>query len=235
LSFYLRQLDQASAQGLATVSSARLAAALGSTAAQVRKDLNRFGQLGRPGVGYGVEELRRTVRQLLGVDRRWPVAVVGVGNLGRALTRYRGFRERSFDVVALFDADPAILGTTVAGIKVSPLSKVSKVVAERGVRLAILTVPAEAAQGAADALVRAGVAGILNFAPATLRVPAGVALYPADLTVFLEQLSCQVSGVGFAALRNSPKSVRRTAGRGEGRIGVDRGRQSGKIEVFGKG
>ena len=198
LSFYLRQLDQTSAQGLATISSARLAAALGSTAAQVRKDLSRFGQFGRPGVGYGVEDLRRTIRQLLGVDRRWPVAVVGVGNLGRALTRYRGFRERNFDVVALFDTDPAVLGTTVAGITVSPLAEATAVVAKRGVRLAILTVPAEAAQGAADALIRAGVAGILNFAPTTVRVPAGVALYPADLTVFLEQLSCQVSG-GAAA------------------------------------
>jgi redox-sensing transcriptional repressor len=216
LSFYLRQLDQAAGQDPATISSARLAAGLGSTAAQVRKDLSRFGQLGRPGVGYAVEELRRTIRQVLGVDRRWPVAVVGVGNLGRALTRYRGFRERSFDVVALFDTDPAILGTTIAGIRVSPLRALDTVVAKRGVRLAILTVPAEAAQGAADALVRAGVAGILNFAPVTLRVPAGVALYPADLTVFLEQLSCQVSGAGFAAGPGSPKSVgriRRTADR----------------------
>jgi len=210
LSLYLRHLDQTSAQGLTTISSARLASALGSTAAQVRKDLSRFGQFGRPGVGYAVEELRRTIRQLLGVDRRWPVAVVGVGNLGRALTRYRGFRERSFDVVALFDTDPAIVGTTVSGIRVSRLKEATAVVAKRGVRLAILTVPAEAAQGAADALVRAGVAGILNFAPTTLRVPPGVALYPADLTVFLEQLSCQVSGAGAEPVssRGRPTSAR---------------------------
>ena len=166
---------------------------MGTTAAQVRKDLSRFGQFGRPGVGYQVEELRYAIRRILGVQRRWPVAVVGVGNLGRALARHRGFSERNFDVVALFDSDPTIVGASVAGVEVSPMEELAKIVAERGVRLAILTVPAEAAQKAAEALVRAGVMGIVNFAPTTVRVPPGIALHPADLTVLLEQLSCQVA------------------------------------------
>ena len=200
---YLRHLDEAAARGLETISSAQLAVALGATAAQVRKDLSRFGQFGRPGVGYRVEDLCHAIRRILGVDRRWPVAVVGVGNLGRALARYRGFRERNFDVVALFDADPSIVGTSVAGVKVSPMEDLQEVVAERGVRLAILAVPASAAHQAARALVEAGVAGILNFAPTTIRVPEEVALYPADLTVLLEQLSCQVStGGGRRDARN---------------------------------
>lgn len=196
LSLYLRHLDEAAARGLETVSSAQLAVALGATAAQVRKDLSHFGQFGRPGVGYRVEDLRHAIRRILGVDRRWAVAVVGVGNLGRALARYRGFREHNFDIVALFDIDPRVVGSVVAGVEVSPMEDLERVVAERGVRLAILTVPAAAARQVAQDLVRAGVAGILNFAPTTIRVPAGVALYPADLTVLLEQLSCQISTMG---------------------------------------
>jgi len=193
LSLYLRHLDHAADQGSETTSSAQLAAALGATAAQVRKDLSLFGQFGRPGVGYQVEELRQAIRRILGVDRRWPVAVVGVGNLGRALARYREFAERNFDVVALFDIDPAKVGSRIGGVVVSSMEDMDKVVAECGVRLALLAVPAHAAQKAAEALVRAGVTGILNFAPAVVRLPARVVLYPADVSVLLEQLSCQVS------------------------------------------
>ena len=190
LSLYLRHLDHVASQGLEATSSAQLAAGLGTTATQVRKDLSRFGQFGRPGVGYQVQGLRQAIRRILGVDRRRKVAVVGVGNLGRALAHHRGFPERNFDVVALFDTDPETVGTSIGGVKVSPMDALATVVAERGVRLAMLTVPAEAAQRAADALVNAGVTGILNFAPVTIRVPAGVALYTADLTVLLEQLAC---------------------------------------------
>ena len=210
LSLYLRHLDHAAAQGLGTISSAQLAAALGGTAAQVRKDLSRFGQFGRPGVGYQVEDLRRAVRRILGVDRRWQVAVVGVGNLGRALARHQGFPQRNFDVAALFDVDPGTVGTFVEGVEVSAMDRLREVVAERNIRLAMLTVPAEAAQAAADALAKAGVEGILNFAPISVRVPSGVALYPADLTVLLEQLSC--------AARCVPAARAAEAGP-EGRIG----------------
>jgi len=190
LSLYLRHLDHVASQGLEATSSAQLAADLRTTAAQVRKDLSRFGQFGRPGVGYQVEDLRQAIRRILGVDRRRKVAVVGVGNLGRALARHQGFPERNFDVAALFDTDPKTVGTFIGGVKVSPMDVLAEVVAERGVRFAMLTVPAGSAQRAADALVRAGVAGILNFAPVTVRVPAGVALYTADLTVLLEQVAC---------------------------------------------
>jgi len=203
LSLYLRHLDHVASQGLTTISSAQLGSSLGATAAQVRKDLSRFGQFGRPGVGYDVKDLSQAIRRILGVDRRWPVAVVGVGNLGRALARYGGFAERSFDVVALFDSDPAKVGSRVAGVVVSPMEDAPKVVAERGVKLALLSVPADAAQRATDVLVRAGVVGILNFAPITVQVPASVALYTADIVVLLEQLSSQVlaSGAGPRAVK----------------------------------
>ena len=193
LSFYLRELERAASQGRTTISSAQLAGSLATTAAQVRKDFSLFGQFGRPGVGYDIEELCRTIRAILGVDRRWPVAVVGVGNLGRALARHAGFAQRNFNVVALFDIDPAKVGTSVAGVTVSPMEDMAGVLAERGVKLALLTGPADAAQQAAQALVKAGVAGILNFAPMPIRVPGSVVVHPVELTVMLEQLSCEVS------------------------------------------
>lgn len=205
LSFYLRELDQVASRDRPTVSSAQLATSLGTTAAQVRKDFSLFGQLGRPGVGYDVEELGQAIRRILEVDRRWPVAVVGIGNLGRALARHGGVAERNFDVVALFDTDPAKVGTRVAGVAVSPMEDMARVIAERGVKLAILTVPADAAQQAAEALVRAGVAGILNFAPIAVRASGRAVIHPVDLTVMLEQLSCEV-GARAAKGRTVPAS-----------------------------
>jgi len=192
LSFYLRQLDHFLTEGVTTVSSARLAATLRTSAAQVRKDLSHFGQFGRPGVGYLVEDLRQAVSKILGVNRVWPVAVVGIGNLGRALARYGGFAKQRFEVVALFDNDPAVVGTRVGDNVVCSMDDLAAKVREHRIELAIVTVPAESAQAATDALVKAGVVGVLNFAPITVHVPENVALHAADITVLLEQLSCRV-------------------------------------------
>jgi redox-sensing transcriptional repressor len=188
LSLYLRHLEEVSRSGTRTVSSSQLAAALGVTDAQVRKDLASL-NLGQPGVGYPTQELITGIRRELGIDRPWRVALVGVGNLARALLRYRGFPQRGFRIVALFDIDPAKIGQQVENLTIHDFKEVAAVVAATKAELGLLTVPAEAAQAVADVLVAAGIRGLLNFAPVVLRPPAGVSLVAVDLTVQLEQLA----------------------------------------------
>ena len=199
LSLYLRQLELFVKQQRQTVSSRQLGMALGITDAQVRKDLAYFGQFGYPGIGYRTAELADGIRRILGTDQTWPVALVGVGNLGRALVGYRGFPEQSFRVAALFDSDREKIGSTYEGRTVYGLDDLSRVVAEEGIMLAIIAVPADFAQQVADQLVAAGIQGILNFAPTRLDVPASVHLVVVDLTVQLEQLSFLVAGANKRA------------------------------------
>jgi redox-sensing transcriptional repressor len=189
LSLYLRRLTRFQREGATTVSSGQLAESLGITDAQVRKDLASLGGLGQPGIGYPAGELSAAIRRTLGIDRDWSVALVGVGNLARALLRYRGFQQQGFRIVALFDADPAKVGQCVDGLTVHAPEEMAAVVSATGAELGLLTVPSEAAQAVADALVAAGVRGLLNFAPAILRLPPGVSLVSVDLTVQLEQLA----------------------------------------------
>ncbi len=189
LSLYLRQLEALLRDGATTVSSGQLGEALRVTDAQVRKDLAYLGNLGQPGIGYPTQDLIVAIRRTLGIDRDWAVALVGVGNLARALLRYRGFRQQGFRFVALFDADPAKIGQRVDNLEVHSTEEIGGVVPATGAQLGLLTVPAEAAQGAAELLVAAGVRGILNFAPAILRLPASVSLVSVDLTTQLEQLA----------------------------------------------
>jgi redox-sensing transcriptional repressor len=189
LSLYLRRLEGFLRQGLRKVSSGQLGEALGITDAQVRKDLTHLGHLGQPGIGYPVRELVVAIRRVLGIDREWAVVVVGVGNLARALLRYRGFQQRGFRIVALFDSDPAKVGQAVDGLPVHPPEAMAEVIATTGAELGVVAVPSEAAQGVADALVAAGVRGVLNFAPVVLRLPGSVSLVSVDLTVQLEQLA----------------------------------------------
>src|SRR5262249_59270043 len=131
--------------------------------AQVRKDLAFFGQFGHPGVGYRIDELIEALRHILGIDRDWPLALVGLGNLGRALLRYRGFRSRGFHIVALFDNDESKIGLNYDGLTVEPIELLRKAVALRKIRLAILAVPADAAQRVTDLLATSGLLAILNF------------------------------------------------------------------------
>jgi redox-sensing transcriptional repressor len=188
-SLYLRRLEGFRTDGVRTVSSSQLGEALGIPDTQVRKDLAYLGNLGHRGVGYPTEDLIAALRATLGVDRTWSVVLVGVGNLARALLRYRGFQQQGFHIVALFDADPAKLGQKVEGLEVHSPEQLAPLVAATGAELALLTVPAEEAQKAADALVAAGIRGILNFAPAVLRLPGHVRLVAVDLAVQLEQLA----------------------------------------------
>lgn len=189
LSLYLRRLESLLREGSKTVSSGHLGEALAVTDAQVRKDLAALGSLGQPGIGYPTQELIAAIRRALGIDREWSAALVGVGNLARALLRYRGFTQRGFRIVALFDTDPAKIGQCVDGLVVHAVEAMPGVVAETGAELGVLAVPAEAAQTVADALVAAGIRGLLNFAPIVLRLPEGISLVSVDLTVQLEQLA----------------------------------------------
>jgi redox-sensing transcriptional repressor len=188
-SLYLRHLQQILNEGAKTISSGQLGEALGVTDAQVRKDLTYLGSLGHPGVGYPTEELLVALKRRLGIDRSWSVVVVGIGNLARALLRYRGFGAQGFRIVALFDADPSKVGQVVEGLEIHPRERMPEIIAATGAELGLLSVPAEAAQSVADALVAAGIRGVLNFAPVVLRLPKGVSHVAVDLSVQLEQLA----------------------------------------------
>ena len=192
LSLYLRRLEQLDVEGAQTISSHRLARDLHITAAQLRKDLAYFGQFGRPGVGYRVRPLIDELRHILGTDRTWPVVVVGVGDLGRALLRYRGFHRKGFEFVAAFDIAPGKVGKRFGPIIVQHLDELPQVVSEYRVRLGVIATPPESAQAVAELLGRCGVQGILNFAPVTLQMPPDVSVAPVDLAASLEQLAFQV-------------------------------------------
>lgn len=189
MSLYLRRLEEVLRDGASRVSSGTLGESLGLPDTQVRKDLAALGRLGQPGIGYDVADLIGAIRAALGIDRDWSAALVGVGNLARALLRYNGFVDRGFRIVALFDADPAKVGQSVDGLLIHPPGRMPEVIAEAGAELGILTVPAPGVQNVADDLIAAGVRGLLNFAPGVVRVPAGVSVVNVDLTVQLEQLA----------------------------------------------
>lgn len=196
LSLYLRQLEIFRDADRPTVSSRELGEVLGVSDAQVRKDLAYFGQFGHPGVGYRIPELITRVRRILGTDKKANVLLVGAGNLGRALVAFRGFLQRGFEVVAVFDKDPTLLTTVLPGpgnLRIRPLSEMSAAIREHGIRMGILAVPAPAAQAVAEEMVAAGVRGILNFAPVTLQVGPDIGVASVDLAVHLEQLSFQLT------------------------------------------
>jgi redox-sensing transcriptional repressor len=192
LSLYLRELQRFVRGGGTTINSSQLGEILGITAAQVRKDFACFGQFGYPGIGYRCEELIAVIRGILGTDRIWPVALVGCGNLGQALLGYRGFGRQGFSVVLAFDSNPTMVGRTIGGLTIRDLSNLADDLAEYSVRMAILAVPASAAQQVVTQLVDAGITGILNFAPVTLSVPDMVTVAEVDLAIELEQLSFAV-------------------------------------------
>jgi redox-sensing transcriptional repressor len=188
LSLYSRELQHLLQQGWETISSAQLGKRLGVTDAQVRKDLAYFGQFGYPGIGYRCEELVYRLREILGTTESWSVALVGVGNLGHALLRYRGFEEQGFRVVAAFDTDPGKIGQVVGGVEVYGPDRLRTELEQAGIRIAILAVPAAQAQRVAQQLAEAGIVGILNFAPVTLVLPDEIAVAGVDLAIELEQL-----------------------------------------------
>jgi redox-sensing transcriptional repressor len=193
LSHYLRSLEDLEGTGGETVSSEELAIRGQTTAAQVRKDLSHFGSFGKRGLGYKVEELRRRLRQILGVDRSWRVALIGAGRIGSALFEYPAFESRGYECVAIIDSDPAKIGKQWSGLRIHGPDDLESLLRELGVELVILAVPARAAQEMADRTVAAGIKGILNFAPIRLKVPVDVPVEDVNLVMQLEALSFAIT------------------------------------------
>jgi redox-sensing transcriptional repressor len=190
LSVYLRCLNALDASGVRTVSSQALAEQFHLNAAQIRKDLAYFGEFGVRGVGYYVKELRRHLRQILGLDRNVAIAIMGAGNLGLALADYPGFREEGFEIAALFDTMRDKIGQrSRGGVPIYDIRDFRRVTRRARIRIAVIAVPADAAQAVVSVAVAAGIKAILNFSPGTLKVPPGVKLKSVDLTVSLESLS----------------------------------------------
>ena len=190
LSVYLRCLNALDAAGIRTISSQGLAEQFHLNAAQIRKDLAYFGEFGVRGIGYYVKELRRHLRQILGLDRGVRVAIIGAGNLGLALADYGGFRDDGFEIVALFDTLKEKIGRrSRGGVLIHDIRDFRKVAKREEVGIAVIAVPGDAAQAAINAVVGAGVRAILNFSPGTFKVPRGVKLKGMDLTISLVGLS----------------------------------------------
>jgi redox-sensing transcriptional repressor len=207
LSVYLRCLNTLSAAGIKTVSSRAMAEQFNLNSAQIRQDLAYFGEFGVRGVGYFVEELRQHITKILGLDRAHRVGIVGAGNLGTALANYNGFLQSNFEVVALFDNDKEKIGRKVghAGIAVYDVRKVERVVREKAIDVAVIAVPARAAQKVLNQLMAAGIKAVLNFAPARLRARLGVKLKTVDLTISLESLSYFLAAPQSASVTNQPR------------------------------
>ena len=199
LSLYLRQLEALEADRVATVSSRKLAQSLGLTDAQVRKDLAYFGQFGRPGVGYEVTPLIHRLRNIFGTDRISQALLVGAGNLGKAVAAYQGFRGKGFELVAVFDSDPTKIGQRIAHLPVQSMADLPQIARWHDARLAIVTVPAAAAQSVVDQLIAVGVRGIINFAPTRLSTPPGVTVCNIDVAAELEQLNFLIN-MGYSEM-----------------------------------
>jgi redox-sensing transcriptional repressor len=189
LSIYTRCLLQLEEDGVKTISSQELAERFNLNSAQVRKDLAYFGEFGVRGIGYYVAGLKAELQRILGLDREWPVALVGLGNLGSALFHYKGFSRQGFRIAIVFDDDPAKAGREIGGVPIVSTRDVAREVKARAIQIAVLAVPADAAQGVADQLVAAGIKAVLNFAPARIRVPKDARLKNVDLSIELETLS----------------------------------------------
>ena len=190
LSVYLRCLNDLDAAGVPTVSSQGLAEQFHLNAAQIRKDLAYFGEFGVRGVGYYVKELRSHLRQILGLDRRVRIAIMGAGNLGLALADYPGFRLEGFEIAALFDTAPEKIGQrSRGGVPIFDIADLRTIVARERIRIAVIAVPAAAAHAVLQTVVAAGIKAILNFSPGTLKVSDDVKIKSVDLTVSLESLS----------------------------------------------
>ena len=189
LPVYLRCLSSLGDDGVERVSSDQIAELAGVNAAKVRKDLSFLGSYGTRGVGYEVSYLVYQIQQELGLNHEWPVVVVGAGNLGQALSAHQGFGQKGFPVAGIVDVDASKIGAVIGGVRVRHIDELSQIVAAKNVAIGVIAVPADAAQDAADRLVRSGVTSILSFAPVVLSVPSGISVRPVDLALELQVLS----------------------------------------------
>lgn len=189
LTLYLRTLNALLAEGTVSVSSEALAESAGVGSANVRKDLSHLGSYGTRGVGYDVATLSRRIVQALGLTQEWRVAIVGAGNLGRALARYAGFESRGFHVAALVDADPLVVGSEIGWLRVSDVANLESVLQSTRANMVVLALPAAVAQSICDRVVAAGVRSILSFAPVALTAPEHVNLRKVDMATELQILA----------------------------------------------
>jgi redox-sensing transcriptional repressor len=189
LSLYLNALEEIQRRGGTTVSSEELAQMGGTTSAQVRKDLSVFGSFGKRGLGYAVPELITRLRTILGLGKRWRVCIIGAGKVGAALSQYPGFPERGFDIVAVYDVNPARIGERWGSLTVRDIASLERDIPELRCEIAVLAVPAPAAQRVAERIVRAGIRAILNFVPVQLNLPGNVAVRTVNMAMELEALS----------------------------------------------
>lgn len=189
LSKYYRTLQNAIASDKVTISSEEIARANGLTAAQVRKDLSFFGAFGRRGLGYNVVELHRNISRILGLHRTWNVCIVGAGNIGRALVRFKQFQEQGFFIKLVMDSDPAKQGQLLGDLTVQGFGDCKELIRKEKIKIAIVAVPAAAAQRVVNKLVEAGIKAILNFAPVSIFVPPGVTVRNENMAIEIESLS----------------------------------------------
>src|SRR6266545_6155708 len=189
LPLYARSLRYLLREGVTSLSSQELGDRINVTAAQIRKDLSYFGEFGKQGIGYDVEKLLGQIEHILGLNQEWPVALIGIGHLGEAIARYEGFRSQGIRIAALFDSNPAKIGTDINGLMIMNDAQIERVLREQGVRLAIIAVPANRAQEVADMLVAAGVRAILNYAPMVIQVPENVWVRHIDPVAVLHSMT----------------------------------------------
>ncbi|MBK8032566.1 MAG: redox-sensing transcriptional repressor Rex [Chloroflexi bacterium] len=189
LPVYLRALERLSQEGQEVTSSHELGKRLGISSAQIRKDLSHFGGFGKQGTGYRIAYLKEQLRQVLNVERDWEVALIGAGDLGNAVARYRGFSNRGFHIACVFDSAPDKVGKSIGEFLILPLDNLHTVITERGIKIAMVAVPAEAAQSVADTLIAAGVRAILNYAPINLNVPDNVHVQYIDPVIHLQRMT----------------------------------------------
>jgi redox-sensing transcriptional repressor len=189
LPIYLRALQRLAEKGTQTTSSQELGEVIGISAAQIRKDISQFGEFGKQGTGYSIPFLIERLQTILKVNRSWDVIIVGIGDMGHALARYNGFGDRGFQVTMLFDNDPAKIGQTVNNLEVLSMDGMSDKIKQNRIKIAILAVPAFAAQAAANQLVQAGVKAILNYAPTHLNVPNDVHIQHIDPATHLQRMT----------------------------------------------
>lgn len=189
LPIYLRALNRMMQEKKEFTSSHELGERLGISSAQIRKDLSHFGEFGKQGTGYNVTYLYEQIRHILNIDREWPVAVVGVGDLGHAIAHYKGFTARGFRVSCLFDSDPAKIGEQVAGLTVKSIDELPAEIQRQGIKVAMIAAPADQAQMVANQLVQAGVRAILNYAPISLTAPPHVHVQYIDPVAHLQHMT----------------------------------------------
>ncbi len=189
LPIYLRYLTHLHNMNIKTVSSQKLGDILDINPAQIRKDLAYFGEFGRKGIGYEVEYLIEKIKQILKLDQNIHVALIGAGHLGHAILNYNAYLKDNMKIVAAFDVDPDKVNTEIAGVKIYPLNQLVEIIRQKDIRMAIITVPADAAQQVADKLAETGVNAILNFAPVNIRVNQGIRVHHTDVTTELQSLA----------------------------------------------